>query len=294
VTTVEFTQIDVASWQDFDKLLSAIGVSGWLFRGQQNSEWTLETSLERYRVGVPAREAELRARHAFGTRGHQFIHSPEMLNNAIESLALMQHHGAPTRLLDWTRSPYVAAFFAVQDATDLAGSSAVWAVNEAWCYQSAVKHFEAGFGVTNEVAYRAVYAINWHPSEFAKFLAWTDRDFVIPLEPRLHTERLAIQQGLFLCPANLERPFIANLSGSAPDAEHHIRKFVIPNALRPAFLKQLRLMNINRATLFPGLDGFAESIRHLIVDEPAIGPRRQALVNALMYHDELQRIFGEG
>lgn len=54
------------------------------------------------------------------------MHVPE---DVIEWLALMQHFGAPTRLLDFTQSPYVATYFAVEDATE---DSVIWAVNESW------------------------------------------------------------------------------------------------------------------------------------------------------------------
>ena len=52
-------------------------------------------------------------------------HVPEWEDD-FQWLALMQHHGAPTRLLDFTWSPYVAAFLALERAVD---DAAVWAIH---------------------------------------------------------------------------------------------------------------------------------------------------------------------
>ena len=64
----------------------------------------------------------------FKRKAHQFLAQPPDPDDDFQWLALMQHHGAPTRLLDFTWSPYVAAFFALERATS---DAAVWALNPA-------------------------------------------------------------------------------------------------------------------------------------------------------------------
>src|SRR5207249_10091816 len=75
----------------------------------------------------------------FKRRAHTDLqpHQVPAEGNAGEWLALMQHFGAPTRLLDVTQSPYVAAYFALEDAVDGVEQCAVWAVNKRWCLESA-------------------------------------------------------------------------------------------------------------------------------------------------------------
>ena len=90
--------------------------------------WPLDSSLSRYlqifkmdRRAWP--EPEGRILRVFKRKAHQFLEKPPDPDDDFQWLALMQHHGAPTRLLDFTWSPYVAAFFALERAT---GDAAVW------------------------------------------------------------------------------------------------------------------------------------------------------------------------
>ena len=65
----------------------------------------------------------------FQQGAHQSSGFVPLFNEVLDWLALMQHYGAPTRLLDWTRSPYVALYFALEKADK---ESAVWAINREW------------------------------------------------------------------------------------------------------------------------------------------------------------------
>jgi hypothetical protein len=109
---------------------------------------------------------------------------------------------------------------------------------------------------------------------------------VVPYEPKTLSERLSVQQGAFIVPVNVDASFMQNLAALG-DLRNVVIKFVVPVGVRPRALQQLRLMNITRASLFPGLDGFAQSFRQFLVepemifDEPAVVPqtreRRRAL-----------------
>ena len=119
----------LTDWAQFMELTSEL--DGWAFRGQQNANWHLESSLSRYmRAYIQDRNQwrarEERAIRVFRRKAHNFLVHPELLSNDLRCLALMQHHGAPTRLLDFTKSPFVAAFFALERATE---DAAVYALN---------------------------------------------------------------------------------------------------------------------------------------------------------------------
>lgn len=87
-------------------------------------------------------------------------------------------------------------------------------------------------------------------------------------EPKRLTERMASQQGTFLWPGNPDLTVMENLAACG-DLAAGVRQIVIPTRQRGRALEQLRLMNITRTSLFPGLDGFAHSFRHMYVREPA-------------------------
>ena len=107
---------DVLGWREFKNYLSDFADSNFLFRGQAQ-DWPLRTSFhrrERYRINQFI-NTDVRTLHRrlSGLTGHFFDLTVPDQNGAF--LNLLQHHGYPTPLLDWSYSPYVAAFFAFRD-----------------------------------------------------------------------------------------------------------------------------------------------------------------------------------
>ena len=105
--------INVSSWNEFISLTSEL--DGWAFRGQQNATWPLLSSLSRYFNAFSQKKSswrmrEERALRIFRRKAHNYLPDSRVLDDDLRCLALMQHHGAPTRLLDFTKSPFVAAF----------------------------------------------------------------------------------------------------------------------------------------------------------------------------------------
>lgn len=103
--------------------------TGWIFRGQQAASWGLVPGLyRRWREGMSEQihrhqvEEHLLCRFKREVRPYLTI-EPE---NDWEWLALAQHHGLPTRFLDWTRSPLVALYFALEGNTE--SVSSVWCI----------------------------------------------------------------------------------------------------------------------------------------------------------------------
>jgi hypothetical protein len=263
-----YTTLMISSWDDFQREYeSQFALRGrrWVFRGQQDTRWDLKPSLERSacdRVGLsltelPEIEAYLLTR--FQRNLHRFQARVPASNDHLEWLALMQHHGAPTRLLDWTYSCYIALFFALELAP-LDTTCAVWAIDQIWLFRS-LKELSAE-GVRE--AFKLDPELRG-PRSAHTLLTTKGVTSVAPLVPYHLSERLAVQQGVFLVPLNLEVSFMENLRAVAqpPELRDHILKLEIPVVRKVQYqmLVSLERLNVHRLSLFPGIDGFAQSMQ---------------------------------
>jgi hypothetical protein len=100
----------------------------------------------------------------------------------------------------------------------------------------------------------------------------------LPVNPFRLNERLVIQQGIFLCPGDVTLTFEENLAAVLPSPPHNaLLQFVVGDSvdLRRRILWQLQHSNMNSATLFPGLDGFARSLVTLVAFPETIPPGKE-------------------
>src|SRR5262249_22849869 len=144
------------------------------------------------------------------------------MNDTLFCLAFMQHHGAPTRLLDGTYSPFIAAQFAVKDGQAW-GDDGKRIPQVIWCFRAEWLEKQAA----SKVGCDKVQARNDDKKRNdARFyeLYKNDQKFVLHDNPLRLNERLSIQQGIFLCPATIASSFLTNLKANSKD---NIRKIVL-------------------------------------------------------------------
>lgn len=242
----------------------ALNGDRWAFRGQSRSGWGLSPLLERIAGPNLMSEAERRVEQQFLRRAHQYAAAGELSAGSLVTHSLMRHHGAPTRLLDWSKSPYIATFFALADARESGpeGSrdtdSAVWAIN---C--------DALRRVENADDKAAKLVPKGQEERYSLLLSgiahWPP--IVAAIEPVRMNERLTAQQGLFLAQSHLSFSFkdclVATIEKANNDLTFYpwlLKKLVLKAEARIETLNELARMNINWATLTPGLDGFGASL----------------------------------
>jgi hypothetical protein len=264
------------SWNDFTQWHESLN-ENWGFRGQQRYEWFLHSSLDRavevsgrgldftFVTHLDRRATEDRLLFKFKQRAHQYLRHLPNDHDLVSWLALMQHHGVPTRLLDWTRSPYVAAYFAFEAAS--AQPCAIWALDLDWLKCRGGRLLQsAGKGtIPDKASDRASYLNDLlsQPEDPEENPA---KDaMIVEVEPTRTDAWMTSQQGFFLCKRYPRATFNQLLMSMMIHPEvieaPTIRKLQLGADLRIEFLKKLRSANVHRGSLFPDLDGFSQFLR---------------------------------
>jgi hypothetical protein len=175
-------------------------------------------------------------------------------------LALAQHHGVPTRLLDWTENPLVALYFAVQrifngDDSPQPEESVVWRVNVTQTnYRSHHMQFKRLEEQLDQLQTNTEIDIA-NTQQFAGMGVWY---------PGHATVRIKVQQGCFTMHYLPEgnKPFTPlEKTAERENAPFKLEKFVIPKLSRLTIKKELSDLGINDFSLFPDLDGLGRLLR---------------------------------
>lgn len=248
--------IRINSWKEFRNIVESGQFDSWAFRGQREAFWVLESTLSRYlktfRIHTEAwKIQEERIIRIFMRKAHQFLKNIPEEGNTFEWLALMQLHGAPTRLLDFTWSPYVAAFFALERATL---ASAIWALDPAKLYNDKTD------SQTNGLRKFSTGLSPWFNKNFESRFLNNKEPLVLIGEPYRMNQRLIAQSGTFVISGVLQQP-IEEILSSETSGHGALVKFELDTvAIRKEAMESLYRMNITNATLFPDLDGLARSL----------------------------------
>lgn len=265
-----FTRKEVSTWSElYDCLKDYMEETEkqWAFRGHSKECWGLETGIERLRRRFDVEwgdlpEYECKVLREFRRRAHIYHPNLPKLDDHLEWLALLRHHGGPTRLLDITYSPFIASYFALEEAN---ADAAVWAIKKVWLRE------EARTIVKREISDgERLFAdfVSKRDGESFKGIFWRcpPVSFISSAVPMRLNERLSLQQGAFLCPGNLTVSFEANLKAIRNGLKDNVHKIVIKRDYQADLLERLRRMNVDSTTLFPSLDGFARSLNARFVE----------------------------
>jgi hypothetical protein len=254
----------------------------WAYRGHSD-EWPLAGSLERllgdWKVNLAhAPRVEQQMILEFRRR-YRFDNQVLVRSDILYCLSVMQHYGLPTRLLECSYSPFVAAKFAIDFG---GGRGTIWCVNTRWCRESAARIVGK-----QRVQARVARATRDDRSFEEIYMGSKARKFVLPERPADLHERLIVQQGTYLCPGNVGASFIRNITampGWEKDTNVVRLRLRLSNTELRTLQRRLVRMNVTSAELFPGLDGIVRSVRERLQKDQdrrrAARPRRRRKVRS--------------
>ncbi|HEX2532773.1 MAG TPA: FRG domain-containing protein [Chitinophagaceae bacterium] len=251
-----YSTIRLGNWTEYKQLVDDLS-ENWAFRGQADTTWPLRNAIERtdfIQMG-PGMESAFLAEFQRGARN--YLQKDETPGHIIEWLALMQHHGAPTRLLDFTKSPFIAAYFAYEQCTGLPDCFvAVWAFHVPFLKDRALEALSADYAEELKATQNLI-----KESLFEKIFYSNNRSMIFPVEPFRMNRRYSLQQSLFVSTGISSEPFMNQLQFLGPELPKAVIKIELPAHYQKEALRDLQRMNLNRASLFPDLDGYALSLR---------------------------------
>jgi len=245
---------DITSISDLLEALSGSSSRKYLFRGVGNAAYELVPKVGRRQPGSPNPELhtvldkERKVLDLFKDQSRALV--KDKLMNNWEWLFFAQHHYVPTRLLDWTYSPLVALYFALEDHHE--SDAALYALN------SLDKSFFYRLSKTieGELAH----------TQRGPFLLPSDSVYIVA-PPSLDV-RVSAQQSMFTVhcnPVEDLHTFIHNKTIGIPEKRSLLLKaWRIPKDKRKGLKESLRLLGINHTTVFPDLDGLGRHFTELL------------------------------
>lgn len=236
--------------------------NSFIYRGQSDASWKLESMLERV-IGKKwnkniANQHENYSIHVFKSKFHLYDNENILPKSKLAWLSIMQHYGVPTRLLDFTESPYVALYFALEGYdmhkyTDLA----IYAFDHSQLMDVSINYIankDSRFGESKHTIIEKQDEIFEDTVDrFSYDIAWIT-------EPHELNVRLDRQSGCFLLSGNKEKKIEEVLSDDIY-SRCTINKYIIKANLYNNIYVLLRKMNINSKTIYGDLQGLARSIK---------------------------------
>lgn len=223
--------------------------SQFVFRGAPRTSHGLETSLQT--GGFERHEKHLLSSF------RKYAVSRDVYGDWIWNwLSLAKHHGLPTRLLDWTYSPYVAMHFATQNLGDFDHDGAIWCVDYTKTNELLPKALRKELDSEDANIFTAEM-LTRVANTLPEFDALSHHDFVLFFEPPSLDERIVNQFALFSLPSSAEM----KLEELLRRREAMYRRVIMPAALKWEVRDKLDQANVTERVLFPGLDGLSQWLK---------------------------------
>lgn len=245
-----------AHWAKFETFMADCAAPEWVFRGHGDRRWKLRPKIGRSDVlGVEWNpSAEVGLFEEFCRRARQF--DPGVGFSTWDWLALAQHYGLPTRLLDWTQNPLVAAYFAVASSASVEAEIIAVRVPD-----RDYLHLQGGpLTVRSDISLEAAQTeVQWErPSPFDSFTwpPWTPGPVAF-VRPLIRASRMIAQRGVFsvhLYPTEEWLGFGSRLKAGA------IKRLAVPAELKAHFQARLAGLGVDASSIMSDLGSVCEAL----------------------------------
>ncbi len=255
----------IDSWEKYKVWVAAVveNKKDYYYRGQTDATWKLQTSFHRI-AGARINLLDylnliIPEVHYHVCAWHNEIINLQDPNEFGAFLALLQHHGFPTPLLDWTLSPYIAAYFAFRDIDDKSPQCDYTKIF-IFDFQNWTQHFNQPLDLRNPNPYVSV---------------------IRPYAKR--NPRIMHQRGAYTVTNVPDMESYIN-ARSQETKQDFLYSVTLPVGQRTQVMRELNLMGINGMALFPGLDGICKTMREQFFASDVVGlsPSQIGLLRELL------------
>ena len=256
---------------NWDELQSAIFDGVWdeailryrnncVYRGMADESWALVPTLNRACAHDMSLEHQML--RSFRKYGYADLIS---VTSFWQMVAMAQQFGLPTRLLDWTYSPLVAAHFATEDQDSYDRDGVIWCVNIDLMNKRQLPKPLKSMLVKERGNIFTMEMLDKVGENFDALTAISSTPFALFFEPASAHNRIANQYALFSVCSDPTVPL-----DSLPDTEECFRRIIIPAETKLEIRDKLDYINISERMIYPGLDGICKWITRRY---SALGPK---------------------
>ncbi|ADV66419.1 FRG domain protein [Deinococcus maricopensis DSM 21211] len=233
----------------------------WAYRGQLDSTWKIEPGIARVvEPGFSSStlyQTEKNLKHMFESSARHYAVAEELPTTDFAWLSLMQHYGAPTRLLDLTTSPFTALFFAMDGAIpDDGKKSSIFCVDYRALNQRSLEMLQQ-----NEMEFDWDYRkFQLSPDEFfSEYVYKKVASTLWIMEPALKNVRIMKQGGTFLVKGDISQSTESLINQNY--SQIPMKNILIGHDLLTESFDMLSKCGISYQGIYPGLEGLAKDIK---------------------------------